>query len=53
MYMGIVSFRRVEKIHILQEKFKELVDFYCEMDFLACFADLPEGGLKKSIWKGS
>mgnify|MGYP001552080033 len=51
--MGIVSFRRVEKVHILQEKFKELVDFYHEIDFWACFADLPQEGLKKSVWKES
>lgn len=53
MYMGIVSFRRVEKIHIVQEKLKELVDFYHEMDSWACFADLPGEAFKNPYEKNS
>ena len=49
--MGIVSFRWAEKVHIPYKKTEDGMSSWRQMDFRACFADLPKGGLKKSVWK--
>ena len=48
--MGIVSFSGAAKDHIPHKNLAYQALFYCLTDFRACYADLPEGGLKKLVW---
>ena len=47
--MGIVSFRGAEKVYIANKKLADRLNFYRKTYFGAGFADLPAGGLKKSV----